>query len=661
MFYKLLLLTAVLTLFGCNNSDKKDNLPAIVEINLPHSPISLQTISLSASIKDPENQNTTQTWQLSSTNGVEVSANSETLEFIIPFTTIDTLYSVTLIVIDSEGNKTTTSESFSVPAVSVEFSIPFGAISQRYIDVEANISNIQIDKINSDWEIISENEYPLKKITPSRIRFLAEKPLSEEYSPNPTKPEYNRGEAISEEVTVNFTISYNNDETTFTDVLTIEPIQAISYWPLHEVLTSENSPKNTLSKLSTKNKIKNNTARFNETEVANCLNRISSHKQYFDYNQDEIDDVFCSKEHSSSWQDTAYLKKDTVYFYLSERQQNGDIKYSESIIKTASSILGSVLIDFNNDLVPELVLEDKLDNNNSSVIALLFNQQNKQFTQETIFEFNQEIISHGFVATDNKLFMIKETPLDGNLELITFDYNSLPLQPINLLELPKLVNTGRATEGIETFISSNIDEQGKDELLMKISYTSSYFDKALYSLYIVSAPYTSYESYSSQHYFSNIYQENIDDDDYLEWIGIEDEFLNNGITPKAAFKRHLSLNNNGGPISSILDNYFADIFFEFRANSFSIDINQDGQLDLLTHYTPYNEFDPSAHLYLTYSLQNKKQILLTPLKAEYHNYSIDIKDMDKDGDLDIALITYSSENKQKVVAWLENINGYPFN
>ncbi len=631
MHYKLLIITLFFTLFGCGESHKAP----VANITLPATTLSFQSIIIAS---DTENDSATYSWHLTSDTGLDLHFTDITkVAYEIPPATTDTQYTVLLNVEDNKGNQTSTTKNFTVPAITVDFSLPFGATSQRYVDIEANISNINDDDVELLWELSSDNNYPLSTISQKRVRFFAEKPLTTEYDANENRgAEFFRGAGQEEDVNVKLSITHEGNKVDFSEVININAIQNITPWPVHDVIIDDNS--NSYGSYGV------TIIGFNGLLTTNCLNNKQSTKIAVDYNQDDLDDYFCFINNS-------------LYFYLSGEQVN-DSGSSELFFNPDDDFLvisnneyldNAILMDFNDDQMPELVLIDKLKN----IMILSFNAQTNQLEQNQAFQLNEDVYSYNFIELDNKLFLAYSSAgEESNTPIVkVFDFNSFSLQELSEMQLDAY------TLSMKDLVVSNIDEQGKAEILIETESEIG-LNSTFKSLHILKDPYVN--AIKLPFLFTDIYRENIDDDEFEEWLGIRGMPIAQD-NLKAAFLLYLSFDSNDEISTTVLENYYSDLFFNYQAIPTRLDLNQDGELENLIMYVSYEGDDFINDIYLTYTLANQQRMLITTIPTIDGTYSetsypIGVADMDNDGDLDIKMGIRSTATH-----WLENINGYPLN
>ena len=161
MHLKIMLIALIFTLVGCGSSD--ESTAPTVKINAPTSALSLEQLTFTANVSLSEGDTSSLHWQLSSDAGESIELNDVALfDYTVPLTLVDTTYTLSLTATDTSNNTSTTSVNFTVPAVEVTYTLPFDAISQRYIDVVADVNNIASAQIDytyySDATVKTEND-----------------------------------------------------------------------------------------------------------------------------------------------------------------------------------------------------------------------------------------------------------------------------------------------------------------------------------------------------------------------------------------------------------------------------------------------------------------------------------------------------------------------
>lgn len=643
MLYKYFFFVLIISLSGCKSSD--ENSAPTVELSIPALVFSLEQVTFTANINDPENDTVNLRWQLTSDAGENVELNDAIqFDYTVPLISTNTIYQLVLTATDASGNVTTVNASFTVPAVEVEFTLPFDAVSQRYVDVIADVSNISAEQVEFQWSFSSDTNYPVTNITPQRIRFFAAKELTEEYEPNDVRgPEYVRGEGVYENVSLLLTVSNSDESLSFEKPITIKPFQQITPWPEHEKIIEN-------SKVSEK-KVKNNAVE----SLNNCSDFASSIQQLFDYNQDGTDDIFC-----------AYNEK--VYFYLSKIDQTGDVVFIESfIIDAYRTISETMLLDLTNDAIPELIFikGEAIDYSQSILTSLRFNQSTQAIEQNEHWQFLSYEYNAKLTSTGERLLLAYfDTKSNSALNVLTFSLNDPSLPLLTSLELLDC-----SMCDIEEFTVSDIGEQGVKKVLLGI--LEFWFPFRQKSLYIIDETFENYSRYPRP--LTEIRRENIDDDPFLEWLVIEGEYQGVDFF-KPKFKKHLSLSPSGDIQTTLLENYYVDLYFNFYPQSVITNVNHDDHADTLTKQVNYraiglaferiDEYDSL----ITFSLNgNDKQVLVTSMQNKKFDVlgmrpgPLKVEDIDNDGDLDIVFDVSFGESNTIVTVWLENINGYPFN
>ncbi|WP_394147383.1 FG-GAP-like repeat-containing protein [Shewanella atlantica] len=647
-------------LLGCSGSDdnaEEKNLPPVIELQAPSSALSLEQLTISAQVTDPENETVSLLWQLSSDAGVNMEVvDVNELSYQIPLTSSDTAYTVTLVATDSHGNQATQSSSFTVPALDVSFTLPFEAISQRYVDTEANLLNIASTDIDYSWKISQGSDYPLTSIAPNRVRFFAAKPLTKQYEVDESKgPEYIRGEGITEDLVLTLTIAADSDTMSFDKAIIVKPFENVPVWPKH-LVSQETASSTTSVSYSKRNYVE---------AVDNCLSREYTAKKYFDYNQDGIDDVFCTYG-------------DTLYFYLSDTDSAGEPVYSEFVIIDNQYDTGRAeLIDLNKNGVPELVFAINIPgafehdpSKANTIVSLSYDESSQEFIQSTLFTLPEFFYSYRLVEESGVLSMAYlvsgaryETP-----KVAIFNIEETGLEQINSFVFNECIVCS-----IASLVSSDINGQPTDnELLLVINECFGCIDYYLGApskqrLVVIKDNYTSSAVFPEDFYA--IFQEDINGDSILEWVGQTAFPLGWYDISLPEFKLRLWLDQDGEPKTELLENYYKDLFFYYRESIVKIDVNQDNQLDDFYKYQDYDSYAAAtgSDLYFySYRLANSEQrVLVTSQQLGFFEFDwesvLGLEDMNGDGHLDIKFGEKGNGDEvDRVNYWLENVEGYPF-
>jgi len=647
-------------LLGCSGSDDNSeevNLPPVIQLQAPSSSLSLEQVTITAQVTDPENDTVSLLWHLSSDAGLNMEhVGIDALSYQIPLTSVDTAYTVTLMATDSHGNQASKSSSFSVPALDVGFTLPFDAISQRYVDTEAKLLNIASTDVDYNWEISQGSDYPLSSIAPNRVRFFAAKPLTKEYKEDePKGPEYIRGEGLTEDLVLSLTITADSDAMSFDKAITVQPFENVTLWPKH-LVSSDTASSVSSGSYSERNYVE---------AVDNCLSRENTAKKYFDYNQNGIDDVFCTYG-------------DTLYFYLSDTGSTGEPVYSESVvIDNQHHTDGSELIDLDKNGVPELVLAINIPgafepdpNKANTIVSLSYDEATQGFIQSTLFTLSEFFYDYRFTEENDILsmaYLVSGARYDTPKANI-FNVVETKLEQINSFEFNECTSCS-----IDSLVLSDINGLPAEKELLLVINESLQIDGPVTGtptkkrLVVIKDNYTSFTVFPEDFYA--IFQEDINGDSTLEWVGqtVYDTGYYDLTLPM--FKLHLSLDQNGEPKTEQLENYYSDLFFNYYEFIAKIDVNQDNQLDDFSAYQDFGSYATavgSEHFFYSYTLANSEQrVLITSRLFEAYVYGghsvIGLADMNGDGYLDIQFGKKGNGNEEdRVDFWLENVEGYPF-
>ncbi|ABV38497.1 hypothetical protein Ssed_3893 [Shewanella sediminis HAW-EB3] len=624
-------------LLGCSGSDdntEEVNLPPVIELQAPSSALSLEQVTITAQVTDPENDTVSLLWHLSSDAGLDMEVvDVNELSYQIPLTSVDTAYTVTLVATDSHGNQASESSTFTVPALDVSFTQPFDAISQRYVDTEANLLNIASTDIIYGWGI---SQYPLTIIAPNRVRFFAAKELTEEYDPN-AEPERIRGEGITEDLLLTLTVSDGSTSIDFDKTIIVQPIQKLTSWPEH-IVSAEMQATITA-------------ATINSLEVIdNCLSRENTVKNYFDYNQNGVDDVFCTYS-------------DTLYFYLSDIDSAGKTIYTESVVIENQVLTEySELIDLDKNGIPELVLAVG-PGYVGTLISLTYNSSSHSFDEK-------ELIDIGYSAKDYRLteangILSMAIRIDGQqistglatdyIKALIFDAKGEELKKTDEFEVVECLDCVLVTLAV-----GDLSGQGVDELLIENRESSIYGPSNFHNrVSTISGDYTKLSAFPM--FFREVYQEDIHDDGTLEWVGVTETYKDVGIFIPD-YKLHLTLDQEGEPNTEVLESYYSDLFFNYGSESYAADLNQDEQLDEFTKLSYYEEDYYQKDRFYSYTLagSDKRVLISTESYDTIRDDFIGLEDMNNNGYLDLKFGQVSENNIETVTSWLENVEGYPF-
>ncbi len=648
-------------LLGCSGSDdntEEVNLPPVIELQAPSSALSLEQVTITVEVTDPENDTVSLLWQLSSDAGFNMEhAGVDELSYQIPLTPVDTTYTVTLVATDSHGNQASESSTFTVPALDVSFTLPFDAISQRYVDTEAQLLNIASTDVDYSWQISQGSDYPLSSITPNRVRFFAAKELTEDYNPD-VEPEYTRGEGSTEELVLTLTVSGESTSIDFDNTITVQPIQKLTLWPEH-IVTQVSSTTASVAEYSNvqangskDNGSKSNAIeRLNSSEVAdNCLSRETTTQKYFDYNQNGIDDVFCTYG-------------DTLYFYLSDIDSAGKTTYTESVVIESQVLTEySELIDLDKNGIPELVLAVG-PGYVGTLISLTYNSSSYSFDEKELIDIGYGTKDYRLTEANGILSMairingqqISTGLATDYIKALIFDVKGEVFNKTDEFEVVECLNCVLVTLAV-----GDLSGQGVDELLIENREFSTYGPLNFHNrVSIISGDYTKLAAFPM--FFREVYQEDVNGDGTLEWVGIT-EIYKDVDTFIPYDKLHLTLSQDGEPKTEVLESYYSELFFNYGSESYAADLNQDEQLDEFTKLSYYEEDYYQKDRFYSYTLagSDKRVLISTESYDTIRDDFIGLEDMNNNGYLDLKFGQVSENNIETVTSWLENVAGYPF-
>ena len=650
------LISALSTLTACGgSSDSGDtlvtNLAPTLTLQVPDSALSMQALSLTATAVDPEKDPVTLNWKLQPGDGVAIEQQGATFDFVVPLTKEDDQYNLEVTATDSKGNSTRASKSFTVPAITVDFSLPFDAVSQRYIDIQANITNLA-ESAKYQWQFAGEISYPLTGSNTTKARFYAEAPLTKSYDPNDNQgPNYVRGVGITQDVDLKFTVTNNEQHLDFNHNIQIKPFEDVTLWPEHTVAAT-----------IAKQLLSNHENDPNSSD--SCMMKTETLKLHYDFTKDEVDDVLCTDD-------------EKLYFYTSNKNGSDQPTYDETLIDgievCSQDSDEAKLIDLNNDSTPELVISTLVSLegfSNKYCMALSsasYNANTHTFDSANITTLDKTISSYRLLKNNNQLLFAYYNPPTGAYDaplaqIIAFNL-SVP-QPVIETSLELKVESSYDT--LVSFEQNDVDEIGTAELIL-LTKNTNYPIVKHDGLFVIQDDLIDYSHYNA----INIHRENIDDDSFLEWVGYDFWTHPAGfdLDPKLETKVHLTLDANQKLLATVIESYAKDIYFPFKSRDTVSDINSDGRSDKLTQYGWYHLNDePQAHdIYVTYTLADTaRQVLVSSMenkKGEFNSraYPVGILDMDNDGDLDIQIGSIAADGKITVTSWLENKQGYPLN
>lgn len=654
---------------GSDADSDSINLAPKVELIAPSSALSLEQVVITAQVSDPENDKVSLTWTLTSTDGISSTAIDVTeLKVAIPFTQVETSYTATLVAKDTQGNSTTASKTFTVAPLSVSFDMPFGAVSQRYVDVEAKLTNIASDNLKYEWTVNSGSDYPLTAADTHRLRFYAAKQLTEGYSADLLE-EYRSGEGVNEEMRLSLTLSQGEESLTLTHGLTIAPIEQAPEWPLHEIVAKP-------AQASTP-KYANWVSTQPKTESEDCLTQNDASKKSFDFNLDGHVDSFCMYKTNDS-------SDGILYFYLSEVNSAGEVTYSKAELNDdfiVPELDGAALVYSSPDDVPTLVLlgaerlEDSNNfyNYNNFLVSFSFDASSLSMvkTRHSRLDYIPERIDDYIIIEKNGVLALVVMEIYGlssggkgntyYFKSLIFDYSQANMLVTHTKELDHFgYMIGYGDSSLKAALFTDIDGEQGDELLVLTHETdqSRYFD-GFDKVYILSQDFSVVSRLGHDMDYVSLVFEDVDLDPYPDLIGSK---IHLGIFVDEIYdgpKVMLTLGNDGDIKETVINNG-QDTLFDFTGNgSTSVDNDNVESIALKRYYHPkvgkvqciYSLFASNRSLVVARS----SSLLMSDWRGN-KKFDVTIVDMDNDADLDIR---FTSKHDNGTSYWLQNVSGYP--
>lgn len=614
---------STLLLAACGSSEPKKtpitepvNNPPTIEVSFPESLVSLDTLTATITANDPDNDAVTTEITLFE-NDTALATGNQQIEYEIPFAQTNKTLTLVASATDDQGAITTETHLIDIPAVDISFELPFGSYSQRYIDIEANISNLNSDNASVRWQL-TNSEYEFETIDKTKLRFYAHKKYTE--NANSGNANLPQGDGYSETLTAILSIEGSE----FFHEFTILPVEQIPEWPHQTSTLNSSASASVVSNQGSLNQV--------DTTPYTCLNNQAQKPTTlyaFDFNKDGRDDYYCVFD-LTRWSE-AYSD---IYFYLSTSDGN----YTEQLVQTnMASAQRSALISWDDNL-PTFISID----NQKNILGFDYDEITEKITQTSTTPTNVSDIGDSIITQTDLGFTLAIA--NKTFDVINYD-NFIDVQSYLVSDSKlKLQNEFKAS-GLqasiyfESLTYSDINDDGIKELLLYFTEKNETCHCPEYvHLFVADKEFTKINDFGQ---FERIQMLDIDNDGSLELAGTGFKEVNIGQL-KASSLNHLTLDSDGNKVIIQVQDYFNnDLFFYY----YSVFIDENiGFKVYINSYAVCNDYSYIAigdHLLTTQN--NTFPCESYPLET--------LLDIDGDGDLDIKL-----SNEQ---GWFENTNGYP--
>lgn len=618
-----MLFLSTLLLAACGSSEPKKtpitepvNNPPTIEVSFPESLVSLDTLTATITAKDPDNDAVTTEITLFE-NDTALAKGTQQIEYEIPLAQTNKTLTLVASATDDQGAITTETHLIDVPAIDISFEFPFGSYSQRYIDIEATISNLNSANTSVQWQL-SNSEYEFETINQTKLRFYAHKKYTE--NANSGNTNLPQGDGYSEMLTATLRIEGSE----FPHEFTILPVEQIPEWP-HQT-SALNSPASA--------SVVSNQGLLNQVDTSpyTCLNNEAQKPTTlfaFDFNKDGTDDYYCVFD-LARWSE----EYSDIYFYLS----TSDGSYTEQLVQTnIINAQRSALISWDDNLPTFFSIDSQ-----SNILAFDYNEITEKIaktstTPTNVSDIGDSIITQtdsGFtLAIANKTFNV--ITYDNFIDVQSYLFSDSKLKLQNEFKASGL----QASIYFESLTYSDINEDGIKELLLYFTEKNETCHCPEYvHLFVADKEFTKINDFGQ---FERIQMLDLDNDGSLELTGTDFKEVNSGQL-KATSLNHLTLDSDGNKVITQVQDYFNnDLFFYYYSVFIDENIGFKIYIDSYAVCNDYTYIALGDHLLTT---QNN-----TPPCESYPLETLE--DIDGDGDLDIKL-----SNDQ---GWFENANGYP--
>ncbi|SFD44598.1 hypothetical protein [Pseudoalteromonas denitrificans] len=631
----------------------------------------------SLKVKVPEVEvsfNSTDNFQVLKTSYIEVIAKNINLEKFVTQWQINTLpttpvnpllltytpdliehgsdITFNFIISDNQNQKIEKSVNIKVPEVKANFQLPIEPISLRYIFVNAQFENLDINDINIQWQNSNAQDLNLENSNTPNLKFYAKKELA-----------IHNDFDTTQEIALSVEVATPTQSLSFPTIVTIGPVDNVPQWPIHEI---------------------SETTQPQAKKSSNSIKiQASEQQKHLDLNNDGLSD-YLSYENGTVYYHQAI--DESIYQPPIEVISDVDISFSDGKI-----------LDTDNNENPELYVIDKYnqDDTKSMFSRLFFDASIKKVIYEEISLLKTPY--SGFSEYRGGVFFDIEKQKEKLLFLYSYHNKNVTYSPrywvdyysSELIEFEisnqALINahslfydnnsyeSGAAFYSFDSIEFSDINEDGIDEIMLFGTYKfNDIFGEPMFSSHIAIQDGTKQSGFVT---FGNgsFRQKDIDNDANLEWIYnpdygtennndcdqlyhinlVENKVITNtyGHCPtKTSIFSNLSTQINFFPLKDSNELSYLNVYTECWEN---YGLRQFCGTEYVTgHYlTLENIGEYQTNILLTKELRiDGKNKLLTPSEK----YPIELVDYDSDGDLDITFKSSSTKSY-----WIENIESMP--
>ncbi|MDE3272566.1 hypothetical protein [Pseudoalteromonas sp. G4] len=622
--------------------------------------VSLQHASFEVAYTNVDSSQVVSELILEQNGNLVAEASNSALAYAFPLFTESANYKLMLNAASLQGqNLVSLTNTISIDPIAVSFELPFDAITRRLVDVKANIENIDLIHATTSWQFTDETNYPLTAINKQRVRFFAEKYLTEEHDPADTSP-MQKGQGINQDIDLTFKLNFTSlgveQILEFPTSFTIKPIEQIVKWPLHDM------PQSTAQ--AAMDYVKDISAVARDTDNVSALAENAPCEEYlsFDFNTDNQPDYLCGEQGNIN-----YYQSVGDGFSLATLGQYDVLKFYGY---KSSGKPNSALFDTDQDGLPELytVINDK------ELVQFKYNGETQVFDKTLIsqlefidpvryvFAFGYYEYYYDFAHQGDRFAFAYGhiTYSESDNSVLTFqEFNVAdtfqPVKSIQLIE-PSLLYTRRDLN-INHIDYLYPDHAGNYQLTAVLNLDGQYDNVVSHRIAVINTDFTNVHLFPEAFSPFQTRIEDFDQDGKNELVAEYWEPYAYAYFPEIeasyGFTAKFEL-NNGQAEMTVLDSVMqTQLLLDHHP------FNHDTVLlDNMSKVTEYEENfqEPWVDFWSQYiafhTLENQETFIAQTNANLSEIYAFE--DVDNDGDLDMVF-----GDEDKVYYWAENVNGYP--
>lgn len=622
--------------------------------------VSLQHASFEVAYTNVDSSQVVSELILEQNGNLVAEATNSALAYAFPLFTESANYKLMLNAASLQGqNLVSLTNTISIDPIAVSFELPFDAITRRLVDVKANIENIDLTHATTSWQFTDETNYPLTAMNKQRVRFFAEKYLTEEHDPADTSP-MQKGQGINQDIDLAFKLKFTSlggeQILEFPTSFTIKPIEQLEEWPLKEMdQSTAQAAMDYVQTISTAAQSAENVSTL--AENAPCEEYLS-----FDFNTDNQPDYLCGEQGNIN-----YYQSVGDGFSLATLGQYDVLKFYGYRHNGQSN---SALFDTDQDGLPELytVINDK------ELAQFKYNSETQEFEQTLIsqLEFIDPVSyvtgfdNYGYYYNfahkgDRFAFAYGHiTYSESDNSVLTFqEFNVADtFQPVKSIQLfePSLLYTRRDLN-INHIDYLYPDHAGNYQLTVVLNRDGYYSNVVSHRIAVINTDFTNVHLFPDAFSPFQTRIEDFDKDGKNELVAEYWEPYAYAYFPEFeasyGFTAKFEL-NNGQPEMTVLDSVMQTQLL-LDHHPFNYDTLLLDNMSKVTSYVE-NFQEPWADYLFQYisfhTLDNQETFIAQTNINPSQIYAFE--DVDNDGDLDMVF-----GDEDKVYYWAENVNGYP--